>query len=395
MVFFGFWILASLGVFGLGVGIPASQVLRARAWTSTPCLILESEVIRMSSSDGTSYRPHVLFEYEVEGTTHQSDRYLFLKFGTPSPDSHRAFVARYPVGAEAECFYDPLDPASAVLDRGFSSEWILVLLGLGFLAVGVGGVSFVRIRARKLGLAMWGGPASSESTIRPGRRPRGEVTDMDLAPTTASTRAMRLEPDVEGGIELVPGRRRWTRVLVLIAVAVIWSVASTFMVLSDQSAVSWVGALFGVLGLVLWIAAVQEGLKLAIPRPRVGLDRRRVEVGGQARVGWQLGERARGVRRLEVILELREMYSSTGGASDGAQVAEGTVVKIPVVEVEGRTRLERGEEEVVLPLDAMHSFEATHHALRWILRVRGELRSGRFFEDEYLLWVHPAGRGGA
>lgn len=82
-----------------------------------------------------SYAPHVEYEYEVNGTTYRSTT---IQPGTRTFISSRgkaeAEVARYAPGSEVSVFYDPANPAEAVLQPGKASQAGLII-GIVFLVI--------------------------------------------------------------------------------------------------------------------------------------------------------------------------------------------------------------------------------------------------------------------
>ena len=78
------------------------------------------EVDRETSNGMVStFTPVIRYEYEVEGTLHSSARLNFLSDEHRTFEEHRAaghVVARYPIGAPVDVFYNPANPKQAALD---------------------------------------------------------------------------------------------------------------------------------------------------------------------------------------------------------------------------------------------------------------------------------------
>jgi hypothetical protein len=81
------------------------------------------------------FAPRVVYEYEVNGQTYRGDR---LRIGIESFSGSRRRVeqelARYPVGSAVTVYYNPANPAEAVLQRGAGSKAALVI-GITFLVI--------------------------------------------------------------------------------------------------------------------------------------------------------------------------------------------------------------------------------------------------------------------
>jgi len=92
-------------------------------WPTATGHVLSSTAVELEreTSDGlvSTFIPIIRYEYDVAGTPHTSARLNFLS------DEHRTFidrraaeqvVAKYPVGASVDVFYNPANPKQAALD---------------------------------------------------------------------------------------------------------------------------------------------------------------------------------------------------------------------------------------------------------------------------------------
>lgn len=92
----------------------------AQNWASTTGTVLMSSVqSSRSSSGGYSTYPVVVYQYEVNGKTHQSqsirvgDKYLKVNVSWQAQET----VNKYPIGAKVTVYYDPNNPAECALER--------------------------------------------------------------------------------------------------------------------------------------------------------------------------------------------------------------------------------------------------------------------------------------
>ncbi|MDD5349554.1 MAG: DUF3592 domain-containing protein [Chthoniobacteraceae bacterium] len=139
MVFLIF-LLMGCGFFYFLAARPFFQSRAARDWVETPCRIVSSEVKSSSDSDGTTYRPEIVYTYKVAGREYRSDRYQFLRLSSSGRADKAAVVARYPRGKAAVCYVNPKAPAEAVLDRRSAPAGFAALFPLIFVAIGAGGL---------------------------------------------------------------------------------------------------------------------------------------------------------------------------------------------------------------------------------------------------------------
>jgi hypothetical protein len=87
------------------------------------------------SDRGKSRSAVIEYRYTVEGRTYRGG---LLSFGKGLFESESTTLARYPQGAQVDVFYDPKDPALAVLDPGPApATGYALLAGLGLVGFGV------------------------------------------------------------------------------------------------------------------------------------------------------------------------------------------------------------------------------------------------------------------
>jgi hypothetical protein len=110
-------------------------------WPKSDCTILSSGVGETGNDEGP-YRPLVRYSYEIDGRTHESDRYFRSDDGTASFDKARDRAARYLPGGAATCRVSPNHPALSVLERRVPWIVFVVFFPLIFVAIGGGGLWF-------------------------------------------------------------------------------------------------------------------------------------------------------------------------------------------------------------------------------------------------------------
>lgn len=85
------------------------------------------------------YAPHIEYVFEVDGVRHTGSQVWVSGGGSSSsPAGARNVVARYPVGKEAEVFYDPAAPGVCALEPGTTwTSYMPFGIGMLFLVIGV------------------------------------------------------------------------------------------------------------------------------------------------------------------------------------------------------------------------------------------------------------------
>jgi hypothetical protein len=109
---------------------------RAKSWPSVQGRVLESSLRAVLDNRGRTYRAYILYEYAVGGVIRRSDvRRLGEGTSSFTKASSRA-VEQYPVGTAVTVFFNPENPADAMLEPGKAS-WFLFLAGMVFAGAGV------------------------------------------------------------------------------------------------------------------------------------------------------------------------------------------------------------------------------------------------------------------
>jgi len=109
-------VLATLGIFAVvGAWLMVLQADRLAAWRPVPATVVSSDVIAVRGrKGGTSYRPVVVYTYQIAGRTYTSHAVTII---TESRGWSWAngLIGRYPPGARTTAYVDPKNPASAYL----------------------------------------------------------------------------------------------------------------------------------------------------------------------------------------------------------------------------------------------------------------------------------------
>ena len=100
-------------IFGAILWFQSAKKKVTAQWPSTSGRVLSAQLYRPSSSgDISENEPIVSYEYAVDGRTYQCRR---IKYGL-TPKAAPA-LAKYKVGSQVAVFYNPANPADAILER--------------------------------------------------------------------------------------------------------------------------------------------------------------------------------------------------------------------------------------------------------------------------------------
>jgi uncharacterized protein DUF3592 len=374
VAFFAVFALIGGGAFFAVFVRPMTELLAARSWRPTSCVILESRVGESTDSDGTTYRVEVLYSYTVDGRSYQSQRYGFDSWYSGGREPKQEIVAGLSPGTQTTCWVDPADPGRAVLSRAFSPRYLVGLVPLLFFAVGAGGIAFVLRAARKA--------------------PAGASASRPLSPFGVSL------PDGQGTapLELRPTATPAGKFVGLTFVALFWNgIVSVFVVVDVKE---WRGGApngcmtvflvpFVAVGFLLIYGAIRQFLILFNPRVHVRMSPGTPAAGAIVVVEWRLSGRGGGVRRLCIVLEGREEARYRRGTS--TYTDRNVFARVPVVDTTQTFEIPAGSARFDLPAAALPSFQAAHNKIVWSLKVACEIPGWPDSDDEYEVTVIPGG----
>jgi len=150
LLIFGIFLLIFLGGGSYYIirSIRANKKARqSQTWPSVPGLVIKSCVFERWSGDSDGgmtiwYEPQIIYKYQVMGTIYTSER-LFIgpKVSFLKLRRSQDIINRLTDGKTVTVFYNPDDPADAVLDRRSSGSTslftgiTLAFIGLIFLSI--------------------------------------------------------------------------------------------------------------------------------------------------------------------------------------------------------------------------------------------------------------------
>jgi hypothetical protein len=182
LMMIGAFVFGGIGVLISCIGIPSiflapafDRHQTAERMVETPCEIVDSRIVEEhtgltktersgsgykhvpSGEIRTSYKPEFLIRYQVERTAYETWTHRFSHFsGFASRSDAEQVLQQFIQGQEYPCWYDPLDPELAVLERS-SGAWIVLPFAALFTAIFFGPsacaiiVGFVLLRKLRRG----------------------------------------------------------------------------------------------------------------------------------------------------------------------------------------------------------------------------------------------------
>lgn len=196
-------------------------------------------------------------------------------------------------------------------------------------------------------------------------------------------------------VTLRPRVNRPLRVTLLGSFALVWN-AILVAFLIDAMAASRAGTLrssmvvplvfFALVGVMAVFVAVHQALQLGGPRITLTIDRAAAVLGEPVSLGWRIEGRVDRLRRFSVELEGWQYATYRRGKhrrTDSSRFARVSIVDQPAPVPA------RGDREILVPADSMHSFHAEDNEIVWSLSVQGEMARWADAALEFPLIVHP------
>ena len=376
--FFGIFFLFGVG-FLIPVFIwPTLEVVEARAWQPVACEILSSEVESHTGDDSVTYSIETLYRYEIDGREHLSSRYQFMGGSSSGYEAKAAAVAEIPAGARLTCYVNPEDPFDAVIERGFTGDYLFGLIPLLFALVGLGGMIFAVAAMRSM----------KKDAAKPSWPEKSYVRLSDSASTPPP-----------GPIKLEPRMGPFGKLGCAASLALFWNgIVSVFVwVLISEwrtGARDWFLVLFLIpfvlIGLLL-LAGIPYGLlALVNPRPRLRLSPGIVRAGQPFEIDWSFRGAASRITGLKLWLESSKTTTETEIHDSGGSIRTNTDVMdtIEILEHGPEASLEFGSVSFTIPEDALPTSEGDE-AISWKVKLQGVINYWPDVNEEYEIQVLP------
>ena len=133
-------ILVAVTLGGIGISLWGWRIRqdsqRIRQWPTVNGRIVEST----DSSAQSDLLPHILYAYEANGQRYRKV-FEFPPGTHPLPEFTKAYLEKYPVGAEVRVYVNPQDAQDSTLEPGAQGDWMILALGVLMLLGGLGALA--------------------------------------------------------------------------------------------------------------------------------------------------------------------------------------------------------------------------------------------------------------
>lgn len=390
--------IISLAFILLKLSIPEWRV--NHQFVQAPCQIVETRV--GTDSNGLT-RPEILITFSI-GERSLTTWSHFDIGGVYQADTAATekILANFQPGQESTCWFDPYQPETAVLVRGYTwFAWLMLLLPAAFISLGGGGLGYA--------VMTWG--KSTERIAATGAHPPG--LDYFLPTANTADEPFPFVPDPQNlndspgtilAYRLPPGFARWNLAAIAI-VAVLWNLAViVFARMAIQSFRAgapdwWLTVLLVPLSLVgmlcLGLLARAIMVNTGIGPTLVEISAHPLVPGGAYEVYLSQAGRLT-VKSLDLKLVCEETATYRQGTNTRRatrRVYEDLLVSRESFSI-GQGLPFEARAQLAIPSEAMHSFKANHNRIDWKLVIRGTVTRWPDFERTFPLVVRPRAASG-
>ncbi|MGD9646068.1 MAG: DUF3592 domain-containing protein [Pirellulales bacterium] len=364
-------------------------------------LVLEKRLRETNEGEPQSYRPEVLIRYDVDGTVYHARTYNITRSSSTNREKEEALLAPFTAGLRVPFWYDPRNPDSAVVVRGYTwTSWLLLLVPVSFVVAGGGGLALTLLNWNKSTerRAMLAQRARSLELLEGVVEPRPEYPTLPRVGEAYHVRgrvlAHRLPFDLRPAMVLV--------ILLSLSVLVL-GIAAAYVAVAlwnfQAGRTDWLMAVFaaswvvvGALGLLYFSRTLVRRLSLAPPiveisahplRPGQSCDVLVIQAGGTKLTSYTL----------ELVCEEQATFQQgTNTRTERFSAASFGLASREDFELRRGAPLEL-RASLQIPPDAMHSFLSVHNEIRWKLRVVARRAGLPDLERSFPLVVLPATEG--
>lgn len=121
----------------LGPSIQIYRGILSQFWHETTGVIEHSEVVVIQDPDGAGFQPDIRYAYEIDKNVYNGSKVLYggkTIYTLETMKAAKDVTQKYPKGKKVKVYYNPKDPHSSVLEKGFNSLLIItILIGIGLL----------------------------------------------------------------------------------------------------------------------------------------------------------------------------------------------------------------------------------------------------------------------
>ncbi len=384
----------SLAFIVLKLSIPEWRV--NHSFVETTCRVMDAHA--GTDREGLT-RPEIHIRFDAQGEEFEAwSHYDITGIYESDPKRTEQVLAKFHVGEEYPCWYDPRDPGSVVLARGYTwFAWLMLLVPGAFISVGGGGLIYT--------LLTWG-KSSERLAATATQHPPG--IDFFLPPQRAHDEEFPFLPDLQDwnnspgtflAYRLPAGTSQWGLWATALLCALWNGTVAIFLRMAinrfREGEPDWLLTVFvvpfaaiGILFILLLVRAVL--ITTGLGPTRVEISAHPLVPGAEYEVYVSQAGRVI-VKSLAAKLICEEVSNYRQGTNTrrAARRVYEQVLVAPTAPGDEQRLPYEGRAALRVPADAMHSFKATHNRIEWKILVSGSIPRWPAFERSFPLVIRP------
>lgn len=368
-----------------------------RYFIKTTCHVTVSPTTETrSDADGVLWQPTITYQYEVDGETYESSNYDLIDTRYSEQEEAEAIAAKYKLGHSYSCWYDPMEPGTAVLLRGNPLAYWLLLLPVAFLAIGIGG----------LGYSVWHYSVSRErrSVIAqrgPGKELFEEGADKSQFPAIPRDADVTNSPGTTLAFRLpISSTATWQLFATAVACLCWNSLVGLFVFLVIRKHLAgntdWIFLSllvpFAAAGIWLIVKLVRQVWQTSRIGPtRIEISEHPLRPGHQYELFiTQTGNMKINYLNMKLVCEEKAIFrQGTDTIVDSQPVAIQPIMSESNLTIHPREPFEQ-RCMLLVPDGAMHSFRGIYNSIQWTLSVHADVERRGDYDREFSVIVVPA-----
>ncbi len=370
-------------------------------FVETTGVVTDLYVGQRSEGDGPGYRAEVRVRYNAGGQPHEAWTYD-ITYDTSwaySSDraSRQALIDQFERGQTCPCWYDPQDPDTVVVVRGYSGWlWSLLVVPAAFVVIGGGGLVYT--------LLQWGKTpehlaATSQLAARLELLDESAATAKDF-PNVPRDANLTNSPGTRLKYRLPINAGDGWKLATAALVALVWNgIVAALIVIAVRQALTEQSFIWLLLFIVPFLAGGIALVWFVVRRVLIatGVGTTQLEISnhpllpGRRYDLWlsQAGRTTMKSLRVDLVCEESATFlQGTDTRTHTRRVFEQPIFERQGFDIPPGLSFEQ-QCRIEVPPHAMHSFQADHNAVQWKFVVRGEAGDWPVFERSFPIVVYP------
>lgn len=373
----GLFLSSFLGIFGLaGLAVLIFFVIpmwtkyfEAQSWEPTTATVVWSKV---STHDSDTYSADIFYKYNHSGRLYKSNSVGLMGGSSSGRSGKQDKVNDHPRGKQITCFVNPDNPHDALLERDMGWWAAFSLFPLPFIAVGLVGLVGLIFDLKK----------KKNEPLSSATKPRSNHSGLAHEPSYRK--------------EFKPLKKRIDWIFGSILTAAFWNgIISVFLfqVIEawQKGDPDWFLTLFLIpfvfVGMGMILNIFYRLIACFNAAPILTISPAEITLSETTQLKWKTLSGEQKLKHFTIYLVGEEAAERERG--------KGTVTDISIfyeqalIDTKDPRKIRRGEAEISLPTDTMHTWESDSNAIQWSLRVRAKISFWPDIKDNYDVTVLP------